>query len=140
MNEFLLQDIAEWLASESIDLTHGVSLFSGRLPDSDVNAVALLHYGSRGSVNVMDTEDNAAVADKPLVQAFTRYREMSDEPEGMRVALAVHASMLRLHGETVGHHRFIAVTPVSGVPFYVGDNESGAQLYSCNYEVEVESA
>lgn len=142
MNEYLLQDIAEWLETESIGLTHGVTVFSGRLPDNGdqvVNAVAILLSGSATPVYVMDRDENRSVADRPRVQILTRYRETDDDPKGLRVAMAVHRAMEKLGGETIGHTRFIAVEPIQ-TPFYVGDDGTGDSLHSCNYSLEVEDA
>lgn len=133
VNAYLLKDIAEWFESESIGLEHGAKMFSGRLPDTEQDAVAVLHYASGRPVTVL-SDDGVPVADKPLVQVLTRF---ADYEIGFETAIKAHNAMIALHGVTFLHTRFVSVMPLQS-PFYIGDTEDDRPLFSCNYELETE--
>lgn len=136
VTEYLLEDIAEWIESEAIGLAHGTTIFSGRLPDTDGPSVAVLLYSARPPVDVMDTEDNQPVADRPMVQLLVRH---TDYKLGLKSAIAAHKALLTVRGLVFLHTRFLAVHPQQS-PFYVGDDTSGDPLFSSNYELETTEA
>lgn len=135
MNPYLLADMADWLETESIGVVHGVSLFSGRLPDTENNAIALLLYGANPASFVMDPEDNQPITERPTVQMLVRHEDFD---AGLRTAIEAHRALLRLAGQTFQHTRFKDVAPIQSVPFYTGDDADGDPLFSCNYVIEVE--
>lgn len=136
MNEKFLKDLAAWLESEALAFEHGITVFSGNLPNTDADAVALVLYGASRGVYVMDTEDAKPVAVRPLVQCITRF---ADFDEGMRIAFVAHNALIKMTGVVWEGVRIVNVDPLQSVPFYVGDTESGLPMFSCNYEIEVEA-
>lgn len=136
MSDSVLTDWATWLESEDVGATRGVTVFTGRLPQIDGAAIALLLYSSGRPAFTMPGDGDDAylpALERPALQLFVKH---TNYDEGFALIRALYKATLRLCNVVVGDTRFVAMVPVQS-PFYVGDNEEGLPMFSVNFEGEV---
>lgn len=134
MSVGVLTDLSRHVESYSTEaLVDGVNMFGGKLPIAPENCVAFLRFPGGPPAYVMGRA--LPSLEQYNVQVLVRHRSYT---LGERWIFDVHRILTVLTHTFVNNGPRVLECRPSATPGYVGDNEDGLCLFSCNYELTLE--